>query len=462
MRQQFRRAAWLALWFTAAAPTAHAHAPLARGLSIAPDGSGMALRMPGFGLLVGGGAQPSFAYACDALFELQPHEASAPVTYGEGGVLLVGTELGLRAASPDGCPRAAQTGELADVPVVALATHPSDTKLIYAVTGGNAPPALYRSRDGGAHWELRSSLANAGGVTALVLDRVDPDVIYVSRTGGADDSGAIARSEDGGATFTVVEQERAIVLLHAASGTTPQLWAMARTGAVRGVDILRAERPEGPWQSTLQVNFFGGFTTDAETGAIWVGDEGGGVYRSSDGGDSFENVAPKAAVACLAHAHGALWACTPGTAQQPALKVWREPGGFEPVAAFADVDRLIECAEATEVPLQCAAAWAEWRADVLGRAPAAEGAGTTGEAGAGGMGMGEAGSAGTQDAAPASAGSGTDEPTPQAPDARSSAAACSSSAAGTRPSSFAAYWLFAAAAFLRCCRAQIQRLGRRR
>ena len=88
-----------------------------------------------------------------------------------------------------------------------------------------------------------------------------------------------------------------------------------RTGAVRGVDILRAAQPEGPWLTALHVNFFGGFAVDADTGALWVGDEGGGVYHWVDGGDSFENVAPKAAVACLVHARGTLWACTPGTAQ---------------------------------------------------------------------------------------------------------------------------------------------------
>ena len=325
------------------------------------------------------------------------------------------------------------------------------------MSGGNAPPALYRSRDGGVHWELRSSFANANAVTALVLDRADPDAVYVSHPSGG--GAAIERSLDGGATFTAFEQERAIVLLHVAGGATPRLWAMARTGAVRGIDILRAARPEGPWQDALRVNFFGGFAADAETGALWVGDEGGGVYRSVDGGDTFENVAPKSAVACLAHANGALWACTPGTARQPALQVWRESGSFEPVAAFTDVDRLIECADTAEVPLQCAAAWAEWRADVLGLASVAGSAGTRAEAGA--SGMGAAGSSGAGGASPSSAPATPDEPAQPVPSARGGADACSVTTAGARPPSVAAYLLLPAVALLRYRRSRARRLGRR-
>ena len=77
--------------------------------------------------------------------------------------------------------------------------------------------------------------------------------------------------------------------------------------------ILRATRPEGPWQELLTVNFFGGFAVDPDDAdVIWVGDEARGVFRSSDGGDSFDETQPDVASSCLAYGAGALWACTPG------------------------------------------------------------------------------------------------------------------------------------------------------
>jgi hypothetical protein len=413
--------AWLVLWLATATDAAFAHAPLARDLAIAPEGAPLALRMPGFGLLISeGGAHPSFAYACDALLDLQAHESNAPFVYPQDGTLLVGTERGLRSLGKDGCPLATQGGELAQTSIAWLVAHETDANLLYAVSG-DAPAALYRSGDGGVQWELRTRFADARAVTALVLDATDREVIYVSR-GGDGQHGAVERSLDGGATFAAFDQERELMLLHVNSNARSRLWAMVRTGAVRGVDILRAEEPAGPWQVALHLNFFGGFAVDAESGAIWVGDEGGGVFRSVDHGDSFENVAPKTAVACLALARGELWACTPGSSRQAALQRWREPTGFEAVAAFAEVDRLIECAPAAEVPTRCAVAWTEWRADVLSQAQMSASDGTPPEASDAG---GAANAGGVHARAPA---------------------ACSSANAGTRHAAIAPCLLVAGVA----------------
>ncbi len=373
----------------AAAGLASAHAPLARGVSVAREGAAVAVRMPGFGLLVRAPGADDFIYACDALLGLSPETMQAPVAYLAGGDLLVGTPSGVRAFTASGCP-ATEGERLADVPSAALAIHPSDADRVVAVSA-ELVPAVYRSDDAGFSFALQGRLDGAGGlVTALLLDPNDPDVVLVSRQG----SMAIARSEDSGATFRRVEQEREVVLLHAAAGTPARLWAMARTRGVRGVDILRADRSEGPFAPVLNVNFFGGFAIDAATGAIWVGDEGGGLFRSTDGGDSWQEVDPELAVACLAHAGGGLWACTPGLPTQRAL-VHLEAGAAEvrDVVAFADVDRLSACAPEVAVETLCAAAWNEWRADVL-RATSVEGT-----AGVGGVSSaGSAGGAGAVDA----------------------------------------------------------------
>jgi hypothetical protein len=435
---EVRSAALAACALCCVAGPAGAHAPLARDLALAPDGSGIAVRMPGFGLLVRRGEQEPFEYACDALLGLQPTEVSTPLAYRSDGALLLGSETGLRIIATDGCPMDASATDLVGAPVVALAAHPSDRNLIYAVTSGS-DPGLHRSRDGGVRWTLRSRISADAKVSALLLDSDNPDTLYLSQTTGALRP-AIAISEDGGGSFsTVVEQEREQVLLHVESGPAKRLWAMSRSGGVRGVDILRAERLEGPWDEVLQVNFFGGFAADRSTGVIWVGDEGGSLFRSSDGGDSFEDVQPSTAVACLVHDRRALWACTPGTTEQRALAALMDPDGdFEDVMAFADVDRMVDCAPELDVAQVCAAAWNEWRADVQTRD-----AGTRPDGGPPAVQMPEAG-------APAAAPVG---PAPPAQSAARAADGCAVTArVGVTAQANGFTWLLLLLALARCAR----------
>src|SRR5262245_18294594 len=107
VRPDVRIAVALALALGSAAAPARAHAPLARGLALAPDGSGIALRMPGFGLLLRADEVQPFAYVCDALLGLSATDTSAPFAYRGDGALLVGTRQGVRVVQPDGCPAAA-------------------------------------------------------------------------------------------------------------------------------------------------------------------------------------------------------------------------------------------------------------------------------------------------------------------------------------------------------------------
>jgi hypothetical protein len=319
--------------------------------------------MPGFGLLVRADEQAPFAYACDALLGILPTETTTPLAYRGDGALLVGTHAGLRILAAEGCPMVASSTELAGVPIAALAVHPGEPSVVYAATA-EVEPAIHRSSDGAEHWQLRARLPEGEPISALLPSPTDPDAVYLSQPRG--ELSSILVSEDAGATFMAFEQERALVLLQVEASTTPRLWAMARDRVDRTVAVVRAEQPAGPWLEVLRVNFFGGFALDAH-GVIWVGDEGGSVFRSSDGGDSWQDALPNEAVACLVHAHGALWACTPGSAHQRAIGRLRDGdvrADLEDVTAFADVDELVDCASELAVESSCASAWNEWRVDV--------------------------------------------------------------------------------------------------
>lgn len=346
-----------------------AHAPLARGLALGDGGDpGVALRMPGFGFVLRADDDAPFRYACDALVGVPPARdvttLDVPFVYGAGGVLLVGTQHGLRALDRDGCPAPA-SADLGDAPVALLAAHPSDPNLIYAVAGG-ASPGLFASTDGGARFEARATFAAGTMISALVPVAGETHALYVSELDGAG-ACSIAVSSDGGRTLERIAQDRPRVLLYVEPAPSGALWARTRDEASRMTVIERAPQPEGPWREALRVNFFGGFAVDARTEppVFWAGDEGGSVLRSDDGGESFVDAYPSTAVACLAHGGDRLWACTPGSTTQPALDVLRDgDGAFEDVVALADVDALVACSPEAGVESTCAAAWREWRADV--------------------------------------------------------------------------------------------------
>jgi hypothetical protein len=204
-----------------------------------------------------------------------------------------------------------------------------------------------------------------------VLGETDTSSVYVSQLAPGTRSTVLV-STDGGASFSSFDSDVPRELLAVQDATTPsgpvRFWAVARTPASignRGFDLVHADSPGGPWATALQVNFFGGFAIEP-SGAIWMGDEGGGVYRSLDGAVTFTNVAPPTAVACLTYAQGTVWGCTPGTPEQRALVRWNDPrSAFDDVVALGEVTHMVECDPAMEVEKTCAAAWAEWKRDVL-------------------------------------------------------------------------------------------------
>ena len=358
---------------------AHAHAPLPRGLAVAPNASGaIAVRMPGFGWLLRDPAsfegEAVFGYACDALLGVSPVEERAPMAYRSDGVLLVGTAHGLRMLTGNGCP--ANEIPLSGQSVTALAVHSTQVERAYAITETtDVPPTVQRSDDGGQSWTMAAQL-ELHPVTGLVLDEANPQTLYVSQK-IANGSASVAVSSDGGASFTTFEPGRELTLVHAQAAPR-RLWAMARVpNTPAGVAILRAQQAEGPWDEVLIVNFFGGLAIDPnDADVIWVGDEARGVFRSDDGGDSFEETQPSIASACLAYGAGALWSCTPGLPEHTALV--RSPDAleaFEPIVAFRDVTQLVDCAPSIDVAQVCAPAWIEWQRDVVGVTPSLPDAG---------------------------------------------------------------------------------------
>jgi hypothetical protein len=351
-----------------ASSPAVAHVALVRGLATAAERT--ALDIPGFGVAFASDAQgSSYRYACDAQLGTTPYaEERHLLSLEQHGWLLVDAG-GLHRISPSGCEAAAPEGFPSERAVAAVAVAPGAESTVYVVDDQSR---LYRSDDAGATWRVLAELATDLPVTGLAIAG-DGQRLYVSQSGA--DQARLAWSSDAGATFatTPLPAGAGLVTLEAVEsreaiedGRVDRLWLSASASAARDVAIWRMVAGGEP-ETVHRVRFFGGLAL--ADGAVWVGDEAGGLYRSEHD-EPFSVLAPDLAVSCLHHDRaGSLWVCTPATSDQNTVLVSDDRGDtLRPQLALQDVQTLVECPDQVGDP--CASAWNEWEVDVLRRATA--------------------------------------------------------------------------------------------
>lgn len=124
---------------------------------------------------------------------------------------------------------------------------------------------VYRSDDAGESWKF-IGLDKAGQVGAVLIDPSNPDRVFVAAIGnpfGANEERGVFRTEDGGATWEKV------------------LYISENTGAC---DL--EFHPENP-----DILYAGVWTARRKPWTIISGSEEGGIYKSSDGGSTWDKSA---------------------------------------------------------------------------------------------------------------------------------------------------------------------------
>jgi len=162
-------------------------------------------------------------------------------------------------------------GQLEVSPVGAVTVAPSDPAVIYAGTGsacirGNVSTGrgLYKSMDGGDTWRF-AGLPEAGQIGAIEVHPRDADRAYVAALGhpfGTNEERGVYRTTDGGETWENV------------------LFLNDSTGAV---DL--AMNPKNPREI-----YAGMWRAERKPWTLISGGADGGVYKTVDGGDSWEKL----------------------------------------------------------------------------------------------------------------------------------------------------------------------------
>lgn len=292
--------------------------------------------------------------------------------------------------SPTGCGWSYPAPALEDRVVFDIVPHPTEVGSYFALTsdGGNVPNLLFRSDDNGQSWTPTSD-----PIEALLFERVrvapsNPDRIYLSgafaRTFEEPRRPFVYRSSDGGSTwamlpfsFVSVETEKNLRLL-AVDPNDPDTVYMrvVKTADADSERLVRSRDAGETWETILNVPELTSLLIDPR-GRIWVGGrnpgtpevvldggiglDGGapmfgrhGLWRSDDGGESFELVRGDLSIGCLAWRDGELWAC--GANFRDGFALGRSSNGgesFEPVLRYQEMSGPITCAEGDSTPTAC-------------------------------------------------------------------------------------------------------------
>ncbi len=206
--------------------------------------------------------------------------------------------------------------------VGALAVAPSDPNVVFAGMGespfrniaSSQGDGVYRSTDAGRSWQ-HVGFGDVRQIGEIRIHPQDPETIWVAAQGNTyapGDDGGIFRSRDGGDTWTRVleplnETTGAVDL--ALDMANPRILYAAMWDNRRTAWALRSGGPgSGIWRSTDGGDSWERLTEDlpegmgkigvaaspARAGLVWAiveaeGDDGG-LYRSDDGGDSWSQV----------------------------------------------------------------------------------------------------------------------------------------------------------------------------
>ncbi|MFP2909698.1 WD40/YVTN/BNR-like repeat-containing protein [Pyxidicoccus sp. 3LFB2] len=260
--------------------------------------------------------------------------------------------------------------------VAALAAHPTDDRILYAITGRTGlTNGVYRSQDGGETWEPTSLLRLGPVFNAIRVSPVDPRRLYVS----GEEAGRMLlfRSDDAGATWqehahTLPELTRPydLVVTAADPASVDAVWV--RVASQGYTHLMRSEdggRTLTPVHALDDV--FINMELSADGGTVWVGTLNF-FFRGPRAGPLEKQPLPTGN-ACVLRTGNTLYACGSTWLHDWALARSPDQGTtWEPLFTLYGIQGTHHCPAGTPVRKLCPALWPTL-ADQLGADPYPDG-----------------------------------------------------------------------------------------
>ena len=296
-------------------------------------------------------------------------------------------------------------GAIAGQPISDAFLDPVSGTRVFAIGVLNQVYSLYLSTDSGATFAAAMYVGPMGQILSGVESaRSDPNVVYLAMRSPAG-APLLGRSSDGGAHFTVndlsADLGSGLIRIIAVDPGDPNRVLLSFLG---NADQSIALTVDGGMSATKPVTINGNFNayTRLPSGTILIGamvdfSSVPGLFRSRDGGTTFEMVASPPGIRALSQRNGLAYAAADNFGDGYAIGTSADEGTtWQPLMTYADIKAINPCLKTVcqdicsmEVGVSL------WTADTCS-ADAPGSTGTAGSGGAGGnVGMGGGGSGGT-------------------------------------------------------------------
>ena len=197
---------------------------------------------------------------------------------------------------------------LAQTKVRTLAIASSDPQIVYAAHSEQAGTS--KSTDGGAHWAPMNLFGNWGGLRALAVHPTDPDIVYAAAGWSglgltdapqhSDEGNGIYRSSDGGRRWERVVGPLTIHDLVLSPSNPEILYAATESGMLRSDDGGDSWSPANGGSDELPVRRLVVHPTDPNVVYASGTPFGGDLFKTTDGGHSWQMIRDSGGVVALA------------------------------------------------------------------------------------------------------------------------------------------------------------------
>jgi hypothetical protein len=360
------RPALLALLSLSVATTASAHGtlPQTREIVFHPTDPNVIVVRTSFGLVVSEDAGTTWRWICRTVIGSRDAEDPTTTVMSNGAVLM-GLFDGLLSSDPTRCDFDFRAPDLTERVVIDLARDPADPSRAFAVTSdGLRLNGVYRTDDDGATF-----VPVAPEIDMILFEklRIAPSMPMRLYLSGAIPPTAteprrpfVHRSIDAGESWEQLPFEEFTegddnIFVLGVDPTDPEHLFMKvwrREGDDRLIESTDGGRT---WIDRLVIVDLAAFAWSSDGSTIVVGGPPpDGLYRSVNGGETFEQIDPDIDVACAAFRDDELWICANDFVDEFALGSSTDRGNdFTPRLRLREITDVVECPAGAEVTTTC-------------------------------------------------------------------------------------------------------------